>query len=348
MPAPTTQHDSPLPLRGSRVLVTGGTGYVGGQLVIPLLRAGAQVRVLARRPPRTSPGSRVHVVEGDAARAADVRRAVADVDVAYYLLHSMDDEGDLADRERAMAEVFADECAEAGVRQIVYLGGPRAPGELSTHLRSRATVGEILLAAPVPTVVLQAPVIIGAGSASFKMIRYLTYRLPVTVAPSWVRNLVQPIGIEDVLTYLVAAASLDPPVNRTFDIGGPEVLSYADLAARFARAAGLSRRMVIPMPFLRPGPTLAGHAVSLLAPVPPGLAGPLVGSLAHDAVAADHDIRDVLAISRPLTTLDEALRQAEQSSARDLTVLHSIAWAAGSAARALRAARRGTGRRSAG
>ncbi len=182
-----------------------------------------------------------------------------DVDVAYYLLHSLTEGEGFDDLEASMATVFADAAHSSGVGRIVYLGGltpPSAqPGDekaapLSLHLSSRLRVGEILRASGVPTAELRAAVIIGSGSASFEMLRYLTERLPAMVTPKWVHNRIQPIAIRDVLRYLVASADLPPDVNRAFDIGGPDVLTYADMMQRYAAVAELRRRIIVPVPVL--------------------------------------------------------------------------------------------------
>ena len=163
--------------------------------------------------------------------AAAARRAVAGVDVAYYLIHSLGTAGSFERRDRDAAGIFADAARSAGVKRIVYLGGiVSAPaGDLSPHLRSRGEVGNILLGSGVPTAALQAAVIIGSGSASFEMLRYLTERLPVMITPKWVGTRIQPIAVQDVLGYLVGAAALPPDVSRPFDIGGPDVLTYAEM-----------------------------------------------------------------------------------------------------------------------
>lgn len=273
-------------------LVTGATGYVGGLLVQPLLDAGWRVRVLSRRPDALADRSwaaAVEVVVGDANDPADLARALGGVDVAYFLVHSMDGEGDFAERDRRLAESFASAAADAGVARIVYLGGLHpADEELSTHLASRVEVGQVFLDSPVPAACLQAAVIIGDGSASFQMLRYLTQRLPAMVAPRWLNNRIQPIAIDDVLRYLVGAALLPPEVNRTFDIGGPEVLTYAEMIHRFAELTGLRERTVVTIPVLTP--RLASHWVGVVTPISAGIAKPLVGSLIHEVVCAEHDI----------------------------------------------------------
>ena len=273
-------------------LVTGATGYVGGRLVPELLAAGHRVRVMARTPRKLegrSWRSDVEIVEADAQDPEAVDRAMDGVDVAYYLLHAIGTGRDFAATERRTAEVFADAAARHRVGRIVYLGGLDPQGErLSEHLASRAEVGRVLLASGVPTAVLRAGVIIGSGSASFEMLRYLTERLPVMVTPRWVHSRIQPIAIRDVLRYLVGCADLPSDVNRAFDIAGPDVLTYLDMMQRFAAVAGLKRRRILPVPVL--SPSLSSHWVNVVTPVPRSLARPLVESLRNTAVASEHDI----------------------------------------------------------
>jgi uncharacterized protein YbjT (DUF2867 family) len=275
-------------------LVTGATGYVGGRLVPELLEAGYRTRAMARTPSKLIGRdwrAEVEVVEADANDAGQVRSALEGVDVAYYLLHSIGTGPDFGETERRTATTFGDAANDAGVSRIVYLGGLDPKGEeLSEHLSSRVDVGRILLESGVPTVVLRAAVVIGSGSASFEMLRYLTERLPVMVTPRWVHSRIQPIAIRDVLRYLVACAALPPDVNRPFDIGGPDVLTYLEMMQRFAAVSGLPKRRILPVPVL--SPSLSSHWVNIVTPVPRGIARPLVESLKNTAVASEHDIAD--------------------------------------------------------
>ena len=220
------------------------------------------------------------------------RRALAGVEVVYYLLHSMAAAGDFAARDRDLAQGFAASAREAGTRRIVYLSGLHPAGPLSAHLASRVEVGEILLASGVPTAVLQAGVVLGEGSASFEMLRHLTERLPAMVGPRWLGNRIQPIALPDVVHYLVRAADLPPDVNRTIDLGMDEVLTYSEMMRRYARVAGLLPRFVATVPVLTPW--LASHWVGLVTPVRAAIAKPLVGSLIHDAVRSEQDAARIL------------------------------------------------------
>lgn len=287
--------ESPAP---RRALVTGATGYIGGRLVPELLDAGFTVRAMVRdaRKVADRPWSdMVEVVSADATDPAAVATALDGVDVAYYLLHSLGTGPRFEDRDRHIAATFARLAEAAAVHRIVYLGGLHPGGDdtdgrdLSPHLRSRLEVGQILLGSRVPTAVLQAAVIIGSGSASFEMLRYLAERLPVMVTPRWVDTRIQPIAVRDVLRYLVATASLPPEVSRTFDIGGPDVLTYRAMMQRYAAVAGLPPRRIVPVPVL--SPSLSSHWVGLVTPVPSSIARPLVDSLVHEVVAKEQDIR---------------------------------------------------------
>jgi uncharacterized protein YbjT (DUF2867 family) len=279
-----------------RVLVTGATGYIGGRLVPRLIGAGHDVRVLVRQPERLRDApwaASVDVVAGDLGDRAAVDRAMDGIEVVYYLVHSMGGRGDFESIELEIARNVAASAREHGVGRIVYLGGLHPEGvRLSRHLRSRAEVGEVLLGSGVPTVVLQAGVIIGSGSTSFEMIRHLTEVLPYMPAPRWVRSRIQPIAVRDVLHYLIRAADVPADVNRAFDIGGPDVYRYGQLMNGYAVEAGLPQRPIAALPVLTPW--LAGQWVNLVTPIPRRLAVPIIESLQFDCVMRDHDIDAVI------------------------------------------------------
>ncbi|MDP9429082.1 MAG: SDR family oxidoreductase [Actinomycetota bacterium] len=303
-------------------LVTGATGYVGGRLVPELLAAGHRVRVMTRSPERLRDhpwGGEVEIARADAGEGKAVAAACAGADVVYYLTHALGAGPEFEETDRRTAQVMAQAAREAGVRRLVYLGGLEPVGEeLSPHLRSRAEVAEILLGAGVPTAVLRAAVVLGSGSASFEMLRYLTERLPVMVTPRWVHSRIQPIAIRDVLRYLVGCATLPPEVHRCFDIGGPDVMTYLEMMQRFAGVAGLSRRRILPVPVLTPG--LSSHWVGVVTPVPASIARPLVESLRNTVVCSEHDIaRYVPDPPEGLLGFDEAVRLAIQR-VKDRTV----------------------------
>jgi uncharacterized protein YbjT (DUF2867 family) len=277
---------------GRTALITGATGYIGSQLVATLLREGWTVRVLTRDASSLHDrpwAADVDVVEGDAQDAAVLATAAAGVDVAWFLIHSMTGTYDYALRDRIIATRFGQACRTAGVARIVYLGGLHPQGEsLSPHLESRREVGQILLESGVPTAVLQAGIVVGAGSVSYELLRTATERLPVVIAPDWLDHRVQPIGVDDALHYLVAVADLPADVSRAFDIGGPDALPYRDLIAVYAEVAGLRPRPILTVPVLLPRTTALWAGI--LAPVPTSLASSLVASLMHDMVCLEHDI----------------------------------------------------------
>ncbi len=279
-----------------RCLVTGATGYIGGRLAPELLDRGYAVRALARTPDKLADApwrERAEVVRGDLGDADSLTAAFDGIDVVYYLVHSMGAGPDFVDEEAHSARNVAAAARRAGVKRLVYLSGLHPRGaDLSPHLRSRTAVGEILLESGIETLVLQAGIVVGSGSASFEMIRHLTQRLPVMTTPKWVHNKIQPIAIDDVLHYLAEAAAVTVPTSRTWDIGGPDVLEYGEAMQVYADVAGLRRRLIIVLPWLTP--TIASLWVGLVTPIPSGLARPLVESLECDAVVGDHDIDGII------------------------------------------------------
>jgi uncharacterized protein YbjT (DUF2867 family) len=274
-----------------RCVVFGATGYLGARLVPELLSAGHEVRVMARTPAKLDDvpwRGRVEVVQGDVTDVEQVRTALEGQQVLYYLVHSML-AADFVNVDARGASIVGDAAAQAGLSRIVYVGGIiPVEQELSAHLASRAEVGELLHKSGVPTVELRAAVIIGAGSASFEIMRYLTERLPLMVTPKWLRTRVQPIAVRDVLYYLTNAAELPAEVNRAFDIGGPEIFTYTEMSRRYAAIAGLHRRVAIPVPVLTP--RLSSHWVNLITPLPRSLASSLMDSLENDVFCTEHDI----------------------------------------------------------
>lgn len=300
-----------------RCLVTGATGYIGGRLIPELLDRGHRVRAMARTPAKLDQArwrEHVEVVRGDLTEPDSLARAFDGVDVVYYLVHSMGTSRDFVAEEAQSARNVAAAAERAGVRRIVYLGGLHPPGSagLSRHLASRVEVGEILLGSPVETVVLQAGIVIGSGSASFEMVRHLTDRLPVMTTPKWVHNMIQPIAVGDVLHYLAESATARVPESRTWDIGGPDSMEYGEAMQGYADVAGLRRRLMVVLPFLTP--TIASWWVGLVTPIPSGLARPLVESLECDAVCHEHDIDAVIppppgGLTGYLDAVRQALRQ---------------------------------------
>ena len=269
-----------------RILVTGASGYVGGRLVTALLEDGASVRVFVRdqkKAQSNSWASSVEIATGNASDYQSTLKALNGIHTAYYLLHSINAGTNFDKIESEMATNFAKASEEAGVKQIIYLGGINNDLKSSKHLNSRANTGRSLASTSVPVMEMRAGIIIGSGSASFEMLRHLTHRLPVMTTPKWVMNKTHPIAVRDVLWYLKSAAKLEKPVSGIFDIGGPEVLTYADMMQKFAKLSGLRKRLIIKVPVLTPN--LSSLWIGFVTPVPTTLARPLVGSLISEVVA---------------------------------------------------------------
>jgi len=264
-------------------LVIGATGYVGSQLVPRLLDDGHTVRCFVRDPAKLAKqpwADRVEARRGDMSDPPSVDAACVGVDAVFYLVHAMDGP-DFVERDRRAAAALA--AAASEVRRVVYLGGLQPAGPRnSAHLASRREVGEILLAGRAPTAVLQAGIVVGAGSASFRMIRDLAVSGPVLMLPDRAWNHTQPIGIDDVLHHLTACLALPPEVNGVFDIGGPDVLTFGELVAGCAVAAGLPRPVLVPLPVS--APRLTARALSAVLPVDRHLVGPLLESMEHELV----------------------------------------------------------------
>jgi uncharacterized protein YbjT (DUF2867 family) len=262
------------------VLVTGATGYVGGALLQPLVERGHRVRAMTRNPDNKDFPDGVEAVEGDVMQPDTLDAVVDGVDVAYYLVHQMEGRGgDFAERDRAGAEHFGAAAEKAGVRRIVYLGG--LEGGDSEHLRSREEVAEILARHAPEFVHVRAAMVIGAGSASFIMLRSLVERLPAMITPKWIETRTQPVAIADVVRTLTALADHEDPPQE-LELGGADVLTYREMMDRYAEVAGLRKRAIVTVPVLTP--RLSSYWVGFVTPIESGLARPLVEGLGAEMV----------------------------------------------------------------
>ena len=279
-----------------RVLVTGATGYVGGRLVRNLIKQGYEVKVFVRdrkKVAQYSWANSVEIVVGNVTDYPATFQALNGVDVAFYLLHSINSSTKFDQIEKEMASTFGKAAAGAKIKQIVYLGGIANDSKTSRHLKSRTDTGIELAKSGVPVLELRAGIIIGSGSASFEMLRHLTHRLPVMTTPKWVKNRTQPIAIRDVLYYLSKTIELSRPVSGIYDIGGPEVQTYEKMMQLFAEIAGLRKRLVIKVPVLTPA--LSSLWIGFVTPVPTTLARPLVESLISEVVVdKDKDVHKLI------------------------------------------------------
>ena len=300
-----------------RILVTGANGYVGGRLVPQLLARGHAVRCMVRDPARLQGrawAEHVEVIRGDVLTPASLIPALANIDVAHYLVHSLGAGRDFHDHDVRAARAFGDAAAAAGVARIVYLGGlGDANDALSEHLRSRQDTGDALRSGGVPVTEFRAAVIVGSGSVSFEMIRYLTERVPVMICPSWVYTRIQPIAIRDVIHYLADAIDTPASSAQIIEIGGSDVLTYGEMMMGYATLRRL-RRWLVPVPFLTP--RLSSYWVHLVTPIPAEIARPLIDGLRNEVVVRDHRARALFprivpvayaeAVRRALVKLDGA------------------------------------------
>lgn len=273
-----------------QILVTGATGYIGRQLAVRLLAEGFSVRLMARNIDnlkRVFNNTAAGIVKADAMDELSLRAALQDISTAYYLIHSMASGSDFIQRDYTAAANFARAAKDAGVERIIYLGGLGDPDSaLSAHLQSRHEVGRILAQTGVPVTEFRAAVIVGAGSLSFEMIRYLTERIPIMICPRWVFTRIQPIAIEDVLAYLTGALDNPHSIGRVIEIGGSEVLQYADLMRIYAQQRGL-RRWIVRVPVLTP--KLSSYWVHLVTPIPSSIAIPLIQGLKNEVIVNQPD-----------------------------------------------------------
>lgn len=282
-----------------QVLVTGATGYVGGRLVPRLLQAGYRVRAIGRSMPKLRSRSWANhplldTMEADLLDRASMEKACEGCSAAFYLVHSMNPyTRDFASTDRTAAKNMVSAAERTGLERIIYLGGLTPANQvLSHHLKSRAEVAAILRSGTVPATVLRAAMILGSGSASFEILRYLAERLPVMITPKWVKSRVQPISIRNVLGYLVGCLQHDETKGQVFDIGGPDVITYEELFQMYAEEAGLPVRRIKPVPFLTP--RLSSYWIHLVTPLHSSIARPLAEGLRNDAVCEDNRIRDII------------------------------------------------------
>lgn len=299
------------------ILVTGATGYIGGRLIPCLLGKGYRVRCLVRDPDRLRGHTwekQVEIVRGDALRYETLVPALQGIDTAYYLIHSLGAGREtFAQRDRQAAEHFGRAAREAGVRRIIYLGGLAPKSDrFSEHLKSRLETGASLRRGGVPVTEFRAGVIVGSGSLSFELIRYLTERLPVLITPKWVRTPTQPIAVRDVLRYLTQALEVPQSTGRTIEIGGEDVLTYGDMFRIYARVRGL-RRLLLDVPVLTP--RLSSLWVGLVTPVNSKIARPLVAGLDNEVVVRDDTARQLFDV--PLLSYEAAVRLALARFAQD-------------------------------
>ncbi len=270
-----------------KILVTGVTGYIGGRLVPQLLTKGYEVRVLSRDAGRLEGRDwieEVEIVEGDVLEPSSLNGVMKGVDIAYYLIHSMsgNSDADFHERDMQAARNFGKAAKQNGVDRIIYLGGlGNQEDDLSEHLSSRQKTGEVLRESGVAVTEFRAAIVVGSGSMSFEMIRYLTERVPIMISPKWVYSKVQPIGIRNVLQYLVLAIEKPETKDQIIEIGGSSVITYADMMKVYAEIKGL-KRLLIPVPFL--SPALSSHWVHWMTPVPASLARPLIEGLKNDVL----------------------------------------------------------------
>jgi uncharacterized protein YbjT (DUF2867 family) len=271
-----------------QILVTGVTGYIGGRLIPPLLGSNYSVRVLVRDPARLQGrtwADQVDIIQGDVLKPETLSPAMNGVTAAYYLIHSMSGSDDFHQRDLIAASNFSNAAKLAGVNQIIYLGGLGDPEtDLSEHLKSRQDTGRALAISGVPVTEFRAAVIVGSGSISFEMIRYLTERIPIMICPRWVFTRVQPISIRDVLAYLTATLEVPESIGKVIEIGGADVLTYGDMMMGYAEERGLKRKL-ISVPVLTP--RLSSYWVHWMTPVPARITRPLIEGLRNEVIVRD-------------------------------------------------------------
>lgn len=311
-----------------RILVTGATGFIGSRIVKRLLADGNYtVRCMTRNPEIiydlfNLSGDIVEVVKADASNYLELVEALKEVDVAFYLIHSMEGSTkkwqEFSKRDRIAAENFAKAASQTNTKRIIYLSGliDMKHKDLSEHMQSRKEVGDILRTSKAKVTIFRAAVILGQGGGSFQMLQYLVERLPVMVCPKWVLTKSQPISVDDVVTYLITSIELENTANKDFDVGGPEILTYVDMMKRYSAILNKSLKIVI-IPFLTP--RLSSYWVDLITPVKASLARPLIDSLKHEAVVHDNEIQKLIPIK--LMNFEESIKTAMKEQVRKTKII---------------------------
>ena len=289
-----------------RVLILGGTGFIGKRLVSELTGKNIRLRLLVRNPSKVPTtilkNKNIEIVRGDIVRGDGLKEAVRGIHTAYYLVHSMGSKSmrkstEFARMDKSAAENFVNFADAAGVKRTIYLGGLGEVGKnLSAHLRSRDEVAEILSSGKLHATVLRAAVIIGAGSASFAMLKYLVERLRVMICPKWIDTRIQPIAVKDVLAYLIGCLLNPDTAGKKFDIGGPEVLTYKEMIQQYTESVGIPKRIIFRTPVL--SSRLASYWASLITPIPSGLAHPLIEGMKNEVVCIDDSISEYIPIEK--------------------------------------------------
>jgi uncharacterized protein YbjT (DUF2867 family) len=289
-----------------RVLIIGATGFVGARLIPELVNRNVKLRLMVRDLAKASPlipkGSDIEVVQGDLVAATGIAEALRGIHTTYYLVHSMGGKTlfkneEYAEKDRVAARNFMAAAESAGLKRVIYLGGlGETSDNLSEHLRSRAEIARTISSGTPKATVLRAAIIIGAGGASYEMLRYLVERLPVMITPKWVETRIQPIAIRDVLKYLVGCLVNGETAGQEFDIGGPEIFTYVDMMQKYAEARGLAKRFIVRVPVLTP--MLSAYWVDLVTPISSGIAHPLIEGLRNEVICHDSRIDQYVPITK--------------------------------------------------
>lgn len=310
-----------------RVLILGGTGFIGKRLVKELAEKNIKLRLLARNPSKAAhivpAGKDVEVLPGDLMEKKSLEEALHGIHSCYYLVHSMGGKSitrntEFAEKDKEAARKFIGVADKQNLKRVIYLGGLGEAGEgLSEHLKSRAEVGEILSSGKASATILRAAVIVGSGGASYEMLRYLVERLPVMTCPKWINTRIQPIAVGDVIAYLVGCLMSPDTAGQTFDIGGPDILTYKSMMGQYAEARGLAKRIIIDLPFITPA--LSAYWVDLVTPIPSGIAHPLIEGMKNEVVCRDNRIDEFVPIEKTPFRKAVQIAFAEETSGPGVT-----------------------------